>query len=160
MKNQYLMIATFGVLLVFGQANADEDKLSKDQMPKAVVSAFEKGYPNAKDVKFEKETFEGKMVYEVEYKENGKEYDILYSEDGTLVQKEEEIDVSSLPEPVTQAANKKYPQGKIEEAEKLMKPDGTVAGYEVEIEMDNKKVELELDVNGNILKTEEKTEDD
>ena len=42
----------------------------------------------------------------------------------------------------------------IKEAEKLMKPDGTVTGYEVEIKADGKKIELELDVSGSILKTE------
>ncbi|WAK03400.1 PepSY-like domain-containing protein [Methylobacter sp. YRD-M1] len=154
MKNQYLMTAAFGALLIFGQVNADEDDLSKDQIPKAVISAFEKAYPNAKDVKFEKETFEGKEAYEVEYKEKDREYDLLYSADGTLLQKEEEINSKSLPEPVTQAINKMYPQAEIKEAEKLVKPDGTLAGYEVEIKTAGKKVELELDANGKILKTE------
>jgi len=37
---------------------------------------------------------EGKAVYEVEYKENGKEYEILYDSDGAILQKEETIDVS------------------------------------------------------------------
>jgi uncharacterized membrane protein YkoI len=154
MKNQYLMTAAFGALLAFGQANAGEDDLSKDQVPKAVISAFEKAYPNAEDVKFEKETFEGKAAYEVEYKEKDSEYDLLYSADGTLLQKEEEITSQSLPEPVTQAINKMYPKAEIKEAEKLIKPDGTLAGYEVEIKTAGKKVELELDANGKILKTE------
>ncbi|MEI7995483.1 MAG: hypothetical protein WCH01_11335 [Methylococcaceae bacterium] len=38
--------------------------------------------------------------------------------------------------------------------EQLMKPDGTVTGYEVEIKVAGKETELELDVSGNILKTE------
>jgi uncharacterized membrane protein YkoI len=35
-----------------------------------------------------------------------------------------------------------------------MKPDGTITGYEVEIKTAGKKAELELDINGNIMKTE------
>jgi hypothetical protein len=158
MKAQHLMIIVLGILLVaLGQANADEDDLSRDQVPKVVIIAFEKAYPNAKEIKFEKETFEGKAAFEVEYKENGKEHDLIYSDDGTLLQKEEEIDSKSLPESITQIINKKYPQAEIKEAEKLMKPDSIVIGYEVEIETADKKVELELDVdvNGNILKTED-----
>jgi hypothetical protein len=156
MKTQHLMTAVLGTLLVaLSQANADEDDLSRDQVPKAVIAAFEKAYPNAKDVKFEKETFEGKAAFEIEYKDNGKEHDLIYSDDGTLLQKEDEIDSKSLPESITQAINKKYPQAEIKEAEKLTKPDGTAAGYEVEIEAADKKVELELDINGNILKTED-----
>jgi len=35
-----------------------------------------------------------------------------------------------------------------------MKPDGTLTGYEVEIKTGKKEVELHLDTNGKILKTE------
>ena len=35
-----------------------------------------------------------------------------------------------------------------------MKPDSMVTGYEVEIKAAGKKIELELDVSGNILKTD------
>ena len=78
----------------------------------------------------------------------------MYSADGKLLQKEEEIDVKGLPDTVVQAILKAHPKAKIKEAEKLMTPDGTVTGYEVEIKADGKKIELELDVSGNILKTE------
>jgi len=37
----------------------------------------------------------------------------------------------------------------------LMKPDNTVTRYEVEIKTAGKEIELELDVSGNILKTED-----
>ena len=66
----------------------------------------------------------------------------------------EEIDVKSLPDPVVQAILKAHPKAKIKEAEKLMKADETVIGYEVEIKVAGKEIELDLDVNGNILKTE------
>ena len=72
MKTQYLMTVALGTLLaVIGQANADEKELSKNQVPKAVIAAFEKAFPKAKDVEFEQEMFQGKAAYEVEYKENG-----------------------------------------------------------------------------------------
>ena len=156
MKTQYIMSAVLiAVPMIFGQANAGEKELNKNQVPKAVIAAFEKAYPNAKGLEFEEETFAGKAAYEVEYKENGVAYEFLYSADGKLLQKEEEIKVKSLPEPVVQAIKKEHPKAKIKEAEKLMKPDGTVTGYEVEIKADGKEIELELDVSGNILKTED-----
>jgi uncharacterized membrane protein YkoI len=151
MKSQYIISAVLvAVPVIFGQANAGEKELKKDQVPKEVIAAFDKAYPNAKKLEFEEETFAGKAAYEVEYKKNGVEYEFLYSADGTLLQKEEEIDGKSLPEPVVQAIKKAHPKAKIKEAEKLMKPDGTVTGYEVEIKADGKKIELELDVSGNI----------
>ena len=49
---------------------------------------------------------------------------------------------------------KAHPKAEIKEAEKLMKADGTVTGYEVEVKTGKKKLELELDAAGKILKTE------
>lgn len=155
MKNQTLTTAALVTLtMILGQTNAGGKDLSKGQVPKAVIDAFEKAFPNIKPSEFETETFEGRAVYEVEYTEYGKEYELLYSADGILVQKEEEIDVKSLPEPVAQEVNKAYPEATIKEVEKVMKPDGSLTGYEVEIKSEGKKIELELDVNGKILKTE------
>jgi uncharacterized membrane protein YkoI len=142
------------VPMILGQANAGEKELKKDQVPKAVIAAFEKAFPNAKELEFEEELFEGKTAYEVEYKKDGVEYEFLYSAEGVLLQKEEEIDVKTLADPVVQAILKAHPKAKIKEAEKLMKPDGTVTGYEVEIKVAGKEIELELDATGNILKTE------
>jgi uncharacterized membrane protein YkoI len=157
MNIKYVITAVLTVLpMILGQANADETELRKNQVPKAVINAFEKAYPNAKGLEFEEETFDGKAAYEVEYKKNGMEYEFLYSAEGALLQKEEEIDGKSLPEPVAQAIKKAYPKGEIKEVEQVMKPDSTVTGYEVEIKVADKEVELELDVSGKILKTENK----
>ena len=155
MKSQYIMsVVLIASPMIFGQANASEKELKKDQVPKAVISAFEKAFPNAKELEFEEELFEGKTAYEVEYKRDGKEYEFLYSTEGVLIQKEEDIDVKTLPDPVIQAILKAHPKAEIKEAEKLIKPDGTVTGYEVGIKVAGKELELELDVNGKILKTE------
>ncbi len=89
MKNQLLMTAALAASVMLGEANAGEKELTKHQVPKAVLEAFEKAYPNAKGVEFEKEMFEGKAAYEVEYKEDGKEYEVMYNAEGSLVQKEE-----------------------------------------------------------------------
>ena len=156
MKTQFL-ITTIAIILliVFGQANADEKEVSKQQVPKTVLEAFEKAYPNAKEIEFEKEIIDGKAVYEVEFKENDREYEVLYDSDGVIVQIEETLDAKALPESIVQAISKAYPKATIEDAEKVMKPDGTVIAYEVEIKSEGKKLELELDANGKILKTEQ-----
>ncbi|SFF20233.1 Putative beta-lactamase-inhibitor-like, PepSY-like [Nitrosomonas sp. Nm166] len=156
MKTQlWVMTVLITFLVASGQANASEREVSKHQVPQSVLEAFEKAYPDAKEVEFEKEMIEGKAVYEVEYKENNSKYEILYDSDGVILQKEETIDVKALPEPVVRAIFKEYPRATIEEAEKVMKPDGMVTGYEVEIKADGKKLELELDTQGKILKTEQ-----
>ncbi|HEX8873091.1 MAG TPA: PepSY-like domain-containing protein [Nitrosospira sp.] len=155
MKLGHLISAVFVVCAVTaGPANAEEKALNKHDVPKAVIEAFEKAHPHVKGVKYEKETFEGKIAYEAEYKDHGKEYEFLYDADGVLLRKEETIDVKTLPEPVIAAISKAHPKATIKEAEKIMKPDGTVTGYEVEIKTEGKKLELELDTGGQILRTE------
>lgn len=156
MKIQFWITVVLVTLLVaFGQANASEEDVSKHQVPKAILEAFEKAHPNAQEVEFEKKMVGGKTAYEVEYMENGREYEILYDSDGVILQIEETLDVKALPEPIAQAISKAYPKATIEDAEKVMKPDGTVVVYEVEIKAEGKKLELELDANGKILKTEQ-----
>lgn len=156
MKTQFLITMVLVTLFIaLGQANANGKEISKQQVPKKVLEAFEKAYPNAKEVEFEEEMIDGKAVFEVEYKENGREYEILYDSDGMILQIEETLDVMALPEPIVQAISKAYPKATIEDAEKVMKPDGTVTIYEVEIKTEGKKLELELDANGKILKAEE-----
>ncbi|SNX58804.1 Putative beta-lactamase-inhibitor-like, PepSY-like [Nitrosomonas ureae] len=156
MKTQFritMILATLWIAL--GPVHASENEVSKDQVPKTVLEAFEKSYPNAKEVEFEQGMIEGKTVYEIEYKENGREYEIMYDADGEILQKEESIDMETLPEPVAQAIAKAYPKATLEEAEKVMNPDGTVTGYEVEIMSEGKKFELQVDTYGKILKTEQ-----
>lgn len=114
-----------------------------------------KNLSECQEIGIEEETFKGKTAYEVEYKKNGKEYEFLLSADGALLQKEKEIDGKSLPEPVVQAIKKAYPKAEIKEVEKLMRPDNTVTGYEVELKAADKEIKLELNVDGNILKTED-----
>lgn len=155
MKVQQIMTIVLATsLATLNSANAGEKHLSKQKVPKAVLGAFEKAYPNAKAMKFEKEQFENQTAYEVKYKDNGKEGEVLYDVDGSLLQTEEGIDVSALPEEVVKAVKKAHPKAKIKEAEKLTKPDGTLAGYEVEIKTGKKELEIELDTDGKILKTE------
>jgi hypothetical protein len=65
MKTQYIMSAVLiAVPMIFGQANAGEKELKKDQVPKEVIAAFEKANPNAKGLEFEEETFEDNQAYE------------------------------------------------------------------------------------------------
>lgn len=156
MKTQvWITTVLTAVFIVFGQANAGEKEGNNDHIPEAVIEAFEKAYPNAEEVEFEKEMIGDKSVYEVEYKENDREYEILYDSDGVILRKEETIDVKLLPEPIVEAITNAYPQVFIKEAEMIKGPDGTITGYEVEIKTEGKKLELELDAHGKIIEAEQ-----
>ncbi len=90
----------------------------------------------------------------MEFKEHGKEFEATYSAEGALIETEEEIKTAELPKAVMDAVKKAYPHATMKEAEKVLKPDGTVSGYEVDVADGKKKLELKLDTSGAIAKTE------
>jgi uncharacterized membrane protein YkoI len=92
MKTKILIAAAVSCLAILGQPYADDNDLSRDQVPKPVLDAFEKAHPNARDVEFEAKSFEGNPAYEIEFKENGKEYEFLYKPDGSVARQKEEDD--------------------------------------------------------------------
>lgn len=156
MKPIDVLMTVIFLLAISGYADAGKKEISKSQVPREVIAAFEKTFPNARDVTFEEEMFRGKIAYEVEYKENGKKYASIYDREGMLVQKEEEINVANLPEPVIETIKKAHPTAKIENAEKLTEPDATLTGYEIEIQEYGKKskIKIELDSDGNVMPME------
>lgn len=161
MKKLSLILPLLGFAALSAIAFAGEEKyVAEKEVPKVVREAFHEAYPHAQDVKYESKTQDGKPVYEVEFNDQGKEREASYTPAGTLFETEEEIAVSDLPPAVAQAVTKAYPNAKVKEAEKVMRPDGTLSGYEVEIVPGKKDLELHLDPNGKILKTEAETEED
>ena len=144
-------IFTFGAL-----AYADEEKeeqLAKQELPPAVVSAFEKAYPKAVAKGYSREEKDGKTLYEVENLEGKIHRDISYLENGSLVVTEEVVAAKSLPERVRQAVKKEHPKGKIEQAEKITQ--GTTVEYEVVVALGKKEIEIKLDRSGKVVETEE-----
>ncbi len=87
-----ILIAAASYLAIVGQPHADDNDLRRDQVPKAVLDAFEKGHPNARNVEFEEKRFENNPAYEIEFKEDGKKYEFLYKPDGSVVRQKEEDD--------------------------------------------------------------------
>jgi uncharacterized membrane protein YkoI len=140
--------------------NADqENMLTEHELPLAVLESFNEAFPHAADVAFEEESNEeGETVYAIEFTNQGVEIEASYSADGALLKLEEEIQQSELPEAVTESIMQAYPDAIILEAEKIVAADGSISGYEVEIEDDDVELEIHLDPNGLILNTELETE--
>ncbi|HYE35194.1 PepSY-like domain-containing protein [Methylocaldum sp.] len=146
-----LVISSF----YLAEAAAEERELNKNDVPKAVLEAFERVHPEAKAVEYEEKTRGGMPFYELEYKVQGKEREFIYSADGTLVEQHEEIDRKDLPEVISQAVKKERPQATIKEVERITKSGETIIGYEVEIKDGQQEIELEFDPTGKPLKQEQ-----
>lgn len=119
----------------------------------AVHEVFQKVYPAATELEYEEESVDGKIAYEVQFKDKGKKFELFYSADGALIETEEEIRISKLPKVVIKSIKKEHPHARLKEAEQILNPDGTVRAFEVEFSDGKKQFELEIDPSGVIVKT-------
>jgi hypothetical protein len=134
------------------KAEAGETKITKKDVPAAVIAAFEKAYPKATLKGFSKEVEKGQTLYEVESVEGKMTRDATYSADGKVVAVEESMDMKDVPAAVQQALEKKYPKAKVNLAEKVM--EGTSVGYEFKVTTaEGKKAEVKFDANGKEVKS-------
>lgn len=149
------------VALVVAGGRADEEKVPLDKLPKAVVDAVKAKFPKAEIKQAEKETEDGKTKYEVTLADGGTKIDVDVTEGGTITGYEKEIALKDLPKAVSEAAAAKHPKGTAKSAEAVYNvKDGkdALAYYEVTIEVDGKKHEVEVLPDGK-LKPEEKKEE-
>lgn len=130
----------------------NETQIEKKEVPAAVLAAFAKAFPKATVKGYTREVEDGQTKYEVECVEGKTHRDVTFTPDGTLLLVEESIEMKDVPEVVRQALAKKYPNAKIELAEKLM--DGKTVEFEFHwTGADGKEVEAKFDAKGNELKT-------
>ena len=133
-------------LLLAGSASAQ--KLKAAQVPAAVVAGFNQKFPQAKEVKWEKEGGH----YEAGFEQGKQEMSALLSADGTLVETETEIQVSQLPAGVQATLARQYKGVKIKEAAKIVAAGTGAVTYEAEIEQSGKEVDLLFDAEGREVK--------
>ena len=116
----------------------------KLNVPEAVKSAFTAKFPDATDVKWEKEN---SKELEANFKLNNTNVSANFGLDGSWVETETTIAASELPVAISSAINKKYPGAVFTRTEKIEKPGGKVL-YEANIKVNGKKKELELNADG------------
>lgn len=145
-----LGLAAVLVSLLVVVALAQDVKLRKNQVPRAVIAAFASSYPQATIRGYNREKENGKVYYEVESTEGQTTRDILYNSDGSIAEIEESIAVADLPAAATEALSAKYPGAVITSAEKITR--GDITEYEAYAKAAKKRVSLEFDASGKPLK--------
>ncbi len=131
---------------------AQKKKYTEKDMPAAVIMSFQKNFPDATIRGYDKETEDEVTTYEVEATVGDIKKDIQFNADGTVIEIEEAMNTSDLPEKVVTAINNKYSSPTILKSEKVTK--GADLLYEVVIKVKSKKREVRLDKDGNILEVE------
>ena len=145
------------LLIVAGSlfaAGLSAQKLKDSDIPAAVKSAFTKKFPQAKSVKWSKESA---TEFEAEFKNGSMEQAANFDAAGNWVVTETEIKSSALPANVAKAISTDFPGYKIEEAEKVEKP-GQAQFFEVQAEKGKKAFNVQVSSDGKILKKEEEKE--
>jgi hypothetical protein len=133
-----------GILLIATLGAAAQEKQEKSISPATwIKTAFQKKFPAAKQVKWEKEN-DG---YEVNFINNGTEMSANYDAKGKLEETETTIAVSTLPSAAGSYIQQHFKGKTINEAAKIVKADGTV-NYEAQIN----KSDLLFDASGKFIK--------
>jgi hypothetical protein len=148
-----------GLLLVGSDARAhdkkDKDKLDLDKIPKTVMDALKAKFPKAEIHKWTKAKEGGDIVYDIEFKQEGRKCEADIKENGTYINFEKEIVAKDLPEAVKKAVEKKYPKATLKEVMEITAVKDkkeALEGYEIVLETAHKKeVEVTVAPDGKIL---------
>lgn len=144
-----MKIVILGTLVLGALVSCAQDEQAKAK------EAFSSKFPNAKNVKWDRES---DTEWEAEFKMDGKEYSANFSNDGTWMETEYEISKKDLPESIKAAIEAAYPGAKLEEIEKVEKPD--FKGYEIEVEQGESMFELVFDESGTIIEKKAVSDED
>jgi len=156
------LVSVLAVLVAFtALAWADDkkpEKLTPDKLPKKVIDAVKNRFPNAEITSAEKENEDGKVVFDIELKHDGRKYELDILEDGTIVEIEKEIKLKDLPEAVAKALKAKFPDATIKEIKEVNKVKGKQEKpdhYEVVLATKGKKdFEVTVSLDGKTIKEE------
>ena len=149
----------FAILLTSGlMAAKEEGKLKRSDVPEVVLKAFEKVCPDAEATNFSREFVEGQARYGIETEVAGFEKDYTFLADGTLLQKDEDILVQSLSDKIVESIMKAYPEGEINEADKITRD--TTVEFNVVVAVGDIDYELRVSTEGIILYSIQLVEDE
>ena len=121
------------------------------KVPDAVKSAFTQKFPNATKVKWDKEN---EKEWEAEFHMNGKEVSVNFDSNGVWLETEYEIAIKDIPVAVKATLDKEFLGYKIKESEISETASGKL--YEFDLQKDKVKMEVGIDINGIVIKKEEK----
>ena len=115
-------------------------------VPANIKAAFDKAYANATNVVWDEE----KDSWEAEFMWNNEKAEVEYDLNGNLIKEDIKLTDKELPAAIRTALNRDYAGSVITEIERETEKGVTV--YEIEFTHNGKKMEVEYDLNGNVVK--------
>jgi multimeric flavodoxin WrbA len=136
------------ILAIGGVALAD--KIELGAVPAPVTKAFAARYPKLTPTKAEKEVGKDKVVT---FELKADKTEATFTADGTFLEEEMVVAVTSLPAAVTKAFAAKYPKAKADRAEKQVKADKTTT-YELAFASAKGRTEATFKDDGSFVEEE------
>ena len=121
---------------------------AQSKTPQAVSEAFNKKFPNATKVKWEKENAK---EFEASFNWKGVDYSANYSDTGEWLETESTIVFNDLPKNVQATFNASHPNAKVKEVAKIETSKGETQ-FEIEIKQGMKTLELLYNSDGTEIK--------
>ena len=146
--------AMFGLVLMAATARSGgekAEKITQDKLPKKVLDAVKSWFPEPEFSSITKETTDGKVVYDLEFKYKGRKYEMDIKEDGTVLEIEKEVALKDLPEAAAKALKAKHAKATIKDVMEVNLVTGKnlkLDHYEVVLEMDGKTFEVTVTPDG------------
>lgn len=153
-------VVLLGAVVLFlsigaGAVRAQEEAVPQDKIPKAALDALLAKFPKAKIDKCTKAKEGDDIVYDIEFKQEGRKCEADIKENGTYINYEKAIEAKDLPKAASEAIEKKYPKATLKEIMAETEVTGKkekLSAYEVVLVTANKKeVEVRLSPDGKIL---------
>jgi len=163
MKMMNLLKLIFIVLIAFSLLSCEDEQereVTENEVPQAVLQAFNNAYPGATIKEYAEEKEDGKKFYEISCEFEGRKIDAIYNPDGTVAAIEEVISAEELPEIIMQAIAKEIPQFSIELAEKIAKEGKQQFEVKLLNTKNQKKYELLFSDTGELIEKEKIEEDE
>jgi hypothetical protein len=116
-----------------------------------VRKAIESRFPSAEVATTERETIDGKVIFEVNLTHKDRKYEMHIKENGTVEAIEKEIKVQEVPEIVIKAVKDKYPEATIQSAmqvDKIEDKKETPDHYLIAVLIGDKKKEITVSLDG------------
>ena len=155
MRQTIPLLAVTALILAAAQVRGQEVAVPQDQVPKAVMNALLAKFPKAAIDICVKATEGGEVIYDIEFKQEGRKFEADIKANGTYLNYEQAIEITALPEAVIAAIEKRYPRSVLKEIMQETEITGKteqLSAYEVIIDTVGKgQVEVRVSPEGKVL---------
>jgi uncharacterized membrane protein YkoI len=135
------------LLLCAALSHAAETKVNLAEVPPAAQKTIKEKMKGGKLKRIVKDTSKGAPTYEAELTFAGRAKDISVDENGSVIEIEEAVALSTLPKPAKAAIEKAAEGGRVKSVEAISR-GGSVEVYEATIKKGRKKSEVRVDPTG------------